>query len=168
VGLSNQGLLQESIRGVTSTTHAFNGDWLALFALSDITTGTWDERCLAWINADMSGLAPNVEQDTGNQTTTAATSDTATFTNATVSGRGVIVVFALKAGRRVSTLNDNKGNTYNRVGFAVDESDAVVEMWYAQQITGGASHVVTVTYDGAANCVWGAIAAARGRVLPSL
>jgi hypothetical protein len=185
--LSNQGLLQDSIRGVTSTTHVFNGDWLALFALSNITTGTWDERCLQWINleltasytnladaqhayalsqgfdrwSDMSGLAPNVEQDTGNQTTTAATSDTATFTNATVSGRGVIVVFALKSGRRVSTLNDNKGNTYNRVGYAVDESDAVVEMWYAQQITGGASHVITVVYDGAANCVWGAIEVSR-------
>jgi hypothetical protein len=187
VGLSNQGLLQQSIRGITSTTHVFNGDWLALFALSNITTGTWDERCLAWINvemsasytnladaqhayavsqgfdrwSDMSGLAPNVEQDTGNQTTTAATSDTATFTNATVTGRGVIVVFALKSGRRVSTLVDNKGNTYNRVGFAVDESDAVVEMWYAQQITGGASHVITVTYDGAANCVWGAVEVSR-------
>jgi hypothetical protein len=187
VGLSNQGLLQESIRGVTSTTYPMNGDWLALFALSNITTGTWDERCLQWINleltasytnladaqhayalaqgfdrwSDMSGLAPNVEQDTGNQTTTAATSDTATFTNATVTGRGVIVVFALKSGRRVSTLVDNKGNTYNRVGFAVDNSDAVVEMWYAQQITGGASHVITVTYDGSANCVWGAIEVSR-------
>jgi hypothetical protein len=185
--MSNQGLLQESIRGITSTTHVFNGDWLALFALSNITTGTWDERCLQWINleltssytnladaqhayalsqgfdrwSDMSGLAPNVEQDTGNQTTTAATSDTATFTNATVSGRGVIVVFALKGGKRVSTLVDNRGNTYNRVGFAVDESDAVVEMWYAQQITGGASHVITVTYDAAANCVWGAIEVSR-------
>ena len=185
--MSNQGLLQESIRGVTSTTYPMNGDWLALFALSNITTGTWDERCLQWINleltasytnladaqhayalaqgfdrwSDMSGLAPNVEQDTGNQTTTAATSDTATFTNATVTGRGVIVVFALKSGRRVSTLVDNKGNTYNRIGFAVDNSDAVVEMWYAQQITGGASHVITVTYDGSANCVWGAIEVSR-------
>jgi hypothetical protein len=187
VGLSNQGLLQDSIRGVTSTTHVFNGDWLALFALSNITTGTWDERCLAWINvemsasytnladaqhayavsqgfdrwSDMSGLAPNVEQDTGNQTTTAATSDTATFTNATVTGRGVIVVFALKSGRRVSTLVDNKSNTYTRVGFAVDNSDAVVEMWYAQNITGGSNHIITVTYDGSANCVWGAIEVSR-------
>jgi hypothetical protein len=187
VGLSNQGLLQDSIRGITSTTHVFNGDWLALFALSNITTGTWDERCLAWINvemsasytnladaqhayavsqgfdrwSDMSGLAPNVEQDTGNQTSTAATSDTATFATATVTGRGVIVVFALKSGRRVSTLVDNKSNTYTRVGFAVDNSDAVVEMWYAQNITGGASHIITVTYDGSANCVWGAIEVSR-------
>jgi hypothetical protein len=104
---------------------------------------------------------PDVEQDTGNQTTTAATSDTATFGNATVSGRGVIVCFALKGGRRVSTLTDNKGNTYVQVGYAVDESDAVVEMWYAQSITGGASHTLTVTYDAAANCVWGAIEVSR-------
>jgi hypothetical protein len=187
VGLSNQGLLQDSLRGITSTTHAFNGDWMALFALSNITTGTWDERCLAWINvemsasytnladaqhayalsqgfdrwSDMSGLAPNVEQDTGNQTTTAASSDTATFATATVTGRGVIVVFALKSGRRVSTLVDNKSNTYTRVGFAVDVSDAVVEMWYAQNITGGSNHIITVTYDGSANCVWGAIEVSR-------
>jgi hypothetical protein len=187
VGLSNQGLLQESIRGVTSTTYPLNGDWLALFALAGITTGTWDERCLQWINgelsasytnladaqhafavaqgfdrwSDMAGLAPVVEQDTGNQTTTAATSDTATFATTTVSGRGVIVVFALKSGRRVSTLVDNKSNTYTRVGFAVDNSDAVVEMWYAPSITGGASHTITVTSDGSANCVWGAIEVSR-------
>jgi len=104
---------------------------------------------------------PEVVQDTGNQTTTAATSDTATFASTTVSGRGVIVCFALKSGRRVSTLTDNKGNTYIRVGYAVDESDAVVEMWYAQSITGGASHTLTVTYDAAANCVWGAIEVSR-------
>jgi hypothetical protein len=185
--MSNQGLLQASIRGVTSTTHPLNGDWLALFALAGITTGTWDERCLQWINgelssshtnlavaqqayavaqgfdrwSDMAGLAPTVEQDTGNQTSTAALSDTATFAGDTVSGRGVIVVFALKDGKRVSTLTDNKGNTYTRVGFAVDVSDAVVEMWYAQQITGGASHTLTVTYDAAANCVWGAIEVSR-------
>jgi hypothetical protein len=58
-------------------------------------------------------------------------------------------------------LTDNKGNTYVQVGYAVDESDAVVEMWYAQSIVGGASHTLTVTYDAAANCVWGAIEVSR-------
>lgn len=107
-------------------------------------------------------VAPPVpEQDTGNQTSSNTTSDTATFTNTTVSGNGVIVCFALKGGRRVSTLTDNKGNTYVRVGFVVDNSDAVAEMWYAQSITGGASHTLTVTYDAAAYVVWGAIEVSR-------
>lgn len=185
--MSNQGLLQASIRGVTSTTHPLNGDWLALFALAGITTGTWDERCLQWINgelssshtnlaaaqqayavaqgfdrwSDMIGLAPTVEQDTGNQTSSGVTSDTATFAIDTVTGRGVVVLFALKGGRRVSTLTDNKSNTYTLVGTATDVSDAVVEMWYAQPITGGASHTLTVTFDAAAYCVWGAIEVSR-------
>jgi hypothetical protein len=107
-------------------------------------------------------VAPPVPgQDTGNQTTTNAISDTATFASSTTTGNGVIVCLALKGGRRVSTLTDNKGNTYVRVGFVVDVSDAVAEIWYAQSITGGASHTLTVTYDAAAYVVWGAIEVSR-------
>jgi hypothetical protein len=110
---------------------------------------------------DGGAIAPVVEQDTGSQTTGGATSDTATFATATVTGRGVIVVLALKGARQVSTITDNKGNTYVRVGRAADSTDCSVEMWYAQPITGGASHQITVTFDGTTYCVWGALEASR-------
>ena len=108
-----------------------------------------------------SGEAPVVEQGTGNQTTGGATSDTATFANTTVTGRGVIVVLALKGARQVSTITDNKSNTYVRVGRAADSTDCSVEMWYCQPITGGASHTITVTFDGTTYCVWGAVEVSR-------
>jgi len=110
---------------------------------------------------DGGAIAPVVEQDTGSQTTGGATSDTATFANTTVTGRGVIVVLALKGARQVSTITDNKSNTYVRVGRAADSTDCSVEMWYAQPITGGASHQITVTFDGTTYCVWGALEASR-------
>jgi hypothetical protein len=58
--MSNQGLLQASIRATTNTTYPLNGDWLALFALDGITTGTWDERCLQWINVKLSASYTNL------------------------------------------------------------------------------------------------------------
>lgn len=49
--MSNQGLLQQSIRDYTSTALDLNGDWLALFANDGVTTGTFNERMLTWINS---------------------------------------------------------------------------------------------------------------------
>lgn len=108
-----------------------------------------------------SGEAPVVEQGTGNQTTGGATSDTATFANTTVTGRGVIVVLALKGARQVSSITDNKSNTYVLIRRAADSTDCSVEMWYCQPITGGASHTITVTFDGTTYCVWGAVEVSR-------
>ncbi len=47
---SNQSTLQAAIRAVTGTTHTLNGDWLALFAAAGFTTGTFNERMLAYLN----------------------------------------------------------------------------------------------------------------------
>jgi len=106
---------------------------------------------------------PQVGQDTGDQTTSGATSDTASFSSDTTTNNGIIVLFALKNGARVSSVSDNKSNTYTRIGFAVDVNDAVVEMWACQPITGGASHQLTVTYDQAAYVVWGAMEITHAR-----
>ena len=51
--MSQQGLLQQSIRGITGTALDYNGDWLALMASDSITTGTFNERLLAWINVTL-------------------------------------------------------------------------------------------------------------------
>lgn len=51
--MSNQSTLQAAIRASTSTAHPVNGDWLALFAAGAITTGSFNERMLAWLNAQL-------------------------------------------------------------------------------------------------------------------
>jgi hypothetical protein len=109
-----------------------------------------------------STVRPEVVQDTGNQTGSGVTTDTATFTSTTKNGNGLVVGFSMKSNRRVLTLVDNKGNTFIRVTDPVaDESDTVCEMWYAQNIVGGAGHELTVTFDAATNVAWGAIEITR-------
>lgn len=52
--MSNQSTLQAAIRASTGTAHPIMGDWMALFAAAGITTGTFNERMLAWLNAQLS------------------------------------------------------------------------------------------------------------------
>ena len=52
--MSNQEKRQQSVRAVTGTTYAYNDDWMALFTAAGITTGTYNERLKAWINAQLS------------------------------------------------------------------------------------------------------------------
>ena len=58
--MSNQGDRQASVRGSTSTVWDYNGDWHALFDSASIAAGTFDERMLAWCNAQMSSSHTNV------------------------------------------------------------------------------------------------------------
>jgi hypothetical protein len=60
--MSQQGLLQQSIRGVTGTALDYNGDWLALMASDSITTGSFNERLLAWINVTLGTSYTNLPQ----------------------------------------------------------------------------------------------------------
>lgn len=48
--MSNQSTLHAAIRASTGTTGTLNEDWLALFADAGVTTGTFDERMLAYLN----------------------------------------------------------------------------------------------------------------------
>jgi hypothetical protein len=58
--VSQQGLLQQSIRDATGTTDTFNGDWEALFDLDGIADGAWNERLLGWINLTLSAAYDNL------------------------------------------------------------------------------------------------------------
>jgi len=51
--MSNHSGLQAAIRVSTSTTGPYNADWLALFAKDGTTGTTYNERMLAWINAEL-------------------------------------------------------------------------------------------------------------------
>ncbi len=58
--MSQQGLKQASIRGVTSTTWTHEGDWNALFTAAGIAAGTFNERLLLWINARLTASHTNL------------------------------------------------------------------------------------------------------------
>jgi hypothetical protein len=57
--MSNQEKRQQSVRGVTGTAYTYNEDWLALFAADGITSGTFDDRMLAWCNFKLSSAYTN-------------------------------------------------------------------------------------------------------------
>lgn len=57
---TNQEARQASVRAVTSTAYTYNEDWMALFALSSITTGGFGDRMLAWINVSLSTAYVNI------------------------------------------------------------------------------------------------------------
>ena len=52
--------------------------------------------------------------------------------------------------RTVSSIADTAGNSYARMGDVYNSGSFTVELWIAQNITGHATNVVTVTYSGAA------------------
>lgn len=47
---TNQELRQASSRAISGTALDYNSDFLAMFAVDGITTGTFNERLLRWIN----------------------------------------------------------------------------------------------------------------------
>ena len=57
--MSNQEKRQQSVRGVTGTAYAYNDDWMALFAVDGITSGTFDDRMLAWCNSKLGASYTN-------------------------------------------------------------------------------------------------------------
>jgi hypothetical protein len=52
--MSNQEKRQQSVRASTGTAYTYNDDWMALFTAAGITSGTYNERLKAWINAQLS------------------------------------------------------------------------------------------------------------------
>ena len=50
---TNQEARQASARAIGGTTLDYNGDFLAMFAVAGLTTGTFNERLLLWINAQL-------------------------------------------------------------------------------------------------------------------
>jgi hypothetical protein len=51
--MPNQSRRQQAVRDITGTELDYNSDFLALFALSGFTTGTFNERFLLWLNSQM-------------------------------------------------------------------------------------------------------------------
>ena len=89
-----------------------------------------------------------VKSTTGN--TTSSPTTTTAFTGSTTSGNLIVVTTSDDSGTTANgiTVTDSKGNAYSKVIHAANAS--TLSMWYAANITGGASHTVTATWDEAA------------------
>lgn len=71
-----------------------------------------------------------------------------TWDNDTTTGNLIVVVAVLIAsGRTFSSITDSQGNTYQRAAQAASGS-VRVEIWYAENITGGTTPTVTVNIAG--------------------
>lgn len=81
----------------------------------------------------------------GEDTTIAATAFSVTTGNAIVVG---IRFWDNDGGKSVSSVTDTAGNTYVRAGSAYTQASGTeMDVWYALNITGHASNVVTVTFS---------------------
>lgn len=58
--MSNQGLVQQSVRDSTGTALNYNGDWHALFDAGGIAAGSFNGRLLAWINTTLGTSYPDL------------------------------------------------------------------------------------------------------------
>jgi hypothetical protein len=52
--MSNQEKRQQSVRTLTGTAYTYNDDFMAMFTAAGVTSGTFNERLLVWINARLS------------------------------------------------------------------------------------------------------------------
>jgi len=81
--------------------------------------------------------------------TSGGTSVTVEFPSATTTGNFVAVPINFGSiVRTVLSVEDNKGNVYQRAGTRLSSAAATIETWYAYNVTGGAGHQITVTLDG--------------------
>ena len=81
-------------------------------------------------------------------TSSGGTVTTPAFTSPTTGGNTIVVLAVTDASAvgNVTSVFDNYGNTYDSVtDLSNGESDYT--MWYAQNITGGAGHTITMAYN---------------------
>jgi hypothetical protein len=100
---------------------------------------------------------------TGQTVTASTTSGTGTlttsaFAGSTTTGNLIVVGVSFDSGtlNTVTAVSDSKSNTYTKILDLDGTQD--VTLWYAQNITGGASHTVTVTFNSGAGAALGFVA----------
>lgn len=78
-----------------------------------------------------------------------ASTTTSAFSSATTTGNLIVVSISTNgAANAVTSVTDTAGNTYAKV-WSVANSSVTSDLWYAENITGGASQTVTVTVSTA-------------------
>lgn len=105
--------------------------------------------------------APTPGQDGGDQTSAGVTSDNVTMPGDVTAGDQIFVSFSIYQGsgaRSVTSVTDNKGNTYTQVGsHEAGSTKARVEIWTAKAVVGGSSFIVTVNYSAGTFAAWGVL-----------
>ena len=98
-------------------------------------------------------------------TTGTVSARTLTFDSTPASGSSVVV--AIAASLPVTSVTDNKGNTYTRDLHNQFTSGAIISVWRSSNITGGASFIVTATLSstGSRNMLWGIIEVDKALIL---
>src|SRR6266542_3306955 len=82
---------------------------------------------------------------------TGGTTITCTAANHATGNLVVVGVHTLTSTDAVSTVTDTAGNSYQRAGTKVSSAaGGSGEIWYATNVTGNASNVVTVTFGASA------------------
>lgn len=90
-------------------------------------------------------------------TTAAGTSRAGTWGSNTTTGNTIIVAVApAVAANNVTSITDSQGNTYvhdvrNTAGAG---SHPQIEIWHAENITGGTTPTITVNWTNSTNCAW--------------
>lgn len=75
----------------------------------------------------------------------AASANSVTFDNPTVTGNCIIVIACSYGGDGADGCTDNKGNTYTEVTTATGGALSRVRIWYCANAVGGSGHQVTPT-----------------------
>jgi len=94
-------------------------------------------------------LVGNVAVAGGTPVESATTSASAT----TVSGSTFVIMFCYASGRTVTSVADNKGNTYTKRGTTL--TFPLTETWVCENGVGGAAHTATVTFSANVNGING-------------
>lgn len=66
-----------------------------------------------------------------------------------VTGNLLVVGVRSGSGTVTTTVTDTAGNTYRRIGHSSGSSTSTLQLWFANNITGNASNVVTATFSSA-------------------
>lgn len=99
-------------------------------------------------------MAIAVVTSAGGESGSSSVSSQATSAFSATTGNLVCVMIRYDESLSVSSVTDTAGNTYTQAGTTADSGAGKLDIWYAKNIAGNASNVVTANLSGsAAFCV---------------
>lgn len=110
-------------------------------------------------------MAISVTQRKSAFTTGTVSARTLTFDSTPASGSSVVV--AIASSLPVSSVTDNKGNTYTRDLHNQFTSGAIISVWRSSNVTSSATFTVTATLSstGSRNMLWGVVEVDKSLVI---
>jgi len=121
---------------------------------ADVTAGwtqTADDAVMIAVAVKDTAVPPAIEFKQAAYNNGTGSSLSATFGSATTTGDAIVVGINWYNDTTISSVSDSNGNTYNLVTTVTQTSTHKAALYYALNITGGASHQVTVTFSGSSD-----------------